>query len=46
MENALITWMSEKKGGREEGRKIGGLNLWLSGCCVVVVDDVVCTIVR
>lgn len=46
MKNALITWMSEKKGEKkkEEG-SVGRLVLWLSGCGVVV-DDEVCVIVR
>ncbi len=46
MKNALITWMSEKKGEKKKEGSVGVFVLWLSGCCVVVVVDVVCIILR
>lgn len=33
MENALITWMSEKKGEKKKEGSVGVYVLWLSGCC-------------
>ena len=46
MKNALITWMSEKKGEKKKEGSVGVFVLWLSVCCVVVVVvvDVVCII--